>query len=316
MSPATPELIGVERAASVFAAYPFLSRGRIVVRAFFIRSILVFSATIRADRKGGCCVALLQANIYSNVLEMEVLMDVILPQRTEKKIGTASKGQLTDVPVMYLLHGMGGNHSVWQRRTSIERYVADLGLAVIMPSTDLGWYTDTTYDMKYWTFISEELPEICHELFPQLTTKREKTFAVGLSMGGYGALKLGLARPENFGAVASLSGAVDLAGRVEDLLALRGKAYWEGIFGPLEKVPGSVNDPMYLLKQLVDEKKQAPKIYLCCGEEDMLLHANKNMAAALEKNQLEYQFETGPGNHNWIFWDAWIQKVLAWLPLD
>ena len=56
----------------------------------------------------------------------------------------------------------------------LKRYAADYGLAVIMPSTDLGWYTDTTYDMKYWTFISEELPEICHELFPQLTTKREK----------------------------------------------------------------------------------------------------------------------------------------------
>lgn len=69
---------------------------------------------------------------------------------------------------------MNGNHSVWQRRTSIERYAAEYQLAVIMPSTDLGWYTDTTYEMKYWTFIAEELPQICHELFPQLTQKREK----------------------------------------------------------------------------------------------------------------------------------------------
>lgn len=81
---------------------------------------------------------------------------------------------------------MNGNHSVWQRRTSIERYAAEYQLAVIMPSTDLGWYTDTTYEMKYWTFIAEELPQICHELFPQLTQKREKTFAAGLSMGAMG----------------------------------------------------------------------------------------------------------------------------------
>ena len=146
--------------------------------------------------------AFIQANIYSNVLEMEVNLNVILPQRQKKGDRYRVQEQETmDVPVLYLLHGMGGNHSVWERRTSIERYVADHGLAVIMPSTDLGWYTDTAYDMNYWTFIAEELPEICHELFPQLTTKKRKTYAAGLSMGGYGALKLGLAKPENFAAI-------------------------------------------------------------------------------------------------------------------
>ncbi|EOI06369.1 tributyrin esterase [Enterococcus moraviensis ATCC BAA-383] len=260
--------------------------------------------------------AFLQANIYSNILEMEVSLNVILPQKTEKKIGTASKGNSNDVPVMYLLHGMGGNHSVWERRTSIERYVSDLGIAVIMPSTDLGWYTDTRYDMNYWTFIAEELPMICHELFPQLTTRREKTFAVGLSMGGYGALKLGLSKPEKFGAVASLSGAVNLADRMEDLLSVKSKNYWEGIFGPLEQVQGSINDPMFLLDQLVKSGKNAPNIFLCCGEADPLLYGNKKMAAALQENYVEHTFETGPGQHDWVFWDEWIQRVLAWLPLN
>lgn len=260
--------------------------------------------------------AFLQASVYSNILEMEVSLNVILPQKTEKKIGTATKGKLTDVPVMYLLHGMGGNHSVWQRRTSIERYVTELGLAVIMPSTDLGWYTDTAYEMNYWTFISEELPTICHELFPQLTTKREKTFAAGLSMGGYGALKLGLAKSENFAAVASLSGVVNLASRVEDLLAIKGRNFWEGIFGPLEQVRGSSNDPMYLVEQLIKDGKKAPNIFLCCGEEDLLLHGNKEMATALSAHKIEHTFETGTGNHDWIFWNEWIQRVIEWLPLE
>lgn len=155
--------------------------------------------------------AFLQANVYSSELGMEVMVNVILPQQTKKAIGKETTGAVTDIPVLYLLHGMNGNHSVWERRTSIERYVSDLDIAVIMPSTDLGFYTDTTYDMNYWTFISEELPNICHELFPQLSTKREKTFAAGLSMGGYGAIKLGLRKPEKFAAVASLSGALAIA---------------------------------------------------------------------------------------------------------
>lgn len=260
--------------------------------------------------------AFLQANVYSNVLGMEVSIDFILPQKTEKKIGTSTAGQVSDIPVLYLLHGMGGNHSVWARRTSIERYVSKLGLAVIMPSTDLGWYTDTTYDMNYWTFLSQELPEIVQELFPQLTTKREQTFAAGLSMGGYGALKLGLALPEKFGAVASLSGAVNIGEHVEAFLAVRGRNYWEGIFGPLEELKGSKNDPMYLLNELVKSGQAIPEIFLCCGEEDDLLPLNKEMSKALSKAAIPHIFEIGPGSHTWEFWDQWIQRVLDWLPLE
>lgn len=117
--------------------------------------------------------AFLQANIYSNVLEMEVNVNVILPQETVKS-GHKYPSSINRYSRVVFITWDGRNHSVWARRTSIERYVADLGIAVIMPSTDLAWYTDTQYDMNYWTFISEELPRICHQLFPQLSTKREK----------------------------------------------------------------------------------------------------------------------------------------------
>lgn len=255
--------------------------------------------------------AFLQANVYSNVLQMEVAMNLILPQTTHKKIGTETLGIQEDIPVLYLLHGMGGNHSVWERRTSIERYVAEYQMAVVMPSTDLGFYTDTTYDMKYWTFIAEELPELVHELFPQITHKREKTFAAGLSMGGYGALKLGLAKPETFAAVASLSGAVVLAD-VESLLLVRNAAYWEGIFGPLDQIQGSANDPLKLLADLIASKKQSPRFFLACGTEDELYPASQYMAYKMKEKGLDVTFEEGEGKHDWIFWDQWIQRVLAW----
>ncbi|MHC5249147.1 alpha/beta hydrolase [Enterococcus sp. LJL90] len=256
--------------------------------------------------------AFLQANIYSNVLEMEVMINVVLPQKTEKKIGSSSLGANEDVPVLYLLHGMNGNHSVWARRTSIERYVADYQIAVVMPSTDLGWYTDTTYDMNYWTFIAEELPEIVHELFPQISTKREKTYAAGLSMGGYGALKLGLRKPENFAAVASLSGAVVLGLQMEQMLEVRPRNYWEGIFGPLDEVANSDNAPLYLLNKLVASGQEIPRIFLACGTEDPLYAASAGMSGQMTKLGVAHTFEEGPGEHNWIFWDQWIQRVLEW----
>lgn len=257
--------------------------------------------------------ALLQANIYSNVLEMEVMVDIILPQQTKKTFGTNTVGQHSDVPVLYLLHGMHGNHSVWQRRTSIERYVNDLGIAVIMPSTDLAWYTNTTYGMDYWTFIAEELPEICHELFPQLTIKREKTFAAGLSMGGYGALKLGLCYPERFQAIASLSGAIALVEMMEQFEEIPKRAYWKGIFGPLNQVRDSKNDPIHLIKQV--DAKQAPDFFVCVGTEDPLYQANQYAVSVMQAQGLNVVYEEGPGAHDWEFWDKWIQRVLAWLPL-
>lgn len=255
--------------------------------------------------------AFLQANVYSNELGMEVMVNVILPQQTKKAIGKETEGAVTDIPVLYLLHGMNGNHSVWERRTSIERYVSDLGLAVIMPSTDLGFYTDTTYDMNYWTFISEELPKICHELFPQLSTKREKTFAAGLSMGGYGAIKLGLRKPEKFAAVASLSGALAIAESADSFLEIRGKNYWEGIFGPLDKIKGSENDLIHLIKKA--DKKQAPRFFITCGTEDGLYEASVYATEQMKKRRLDVTFEEGPGAHDWDFWDKWIQRVLVWI---
>ena len=79
-------------------------------------------------------------------------------------------------PTLYLLHGMSDDHTIWQRRTSIERYVSDLGLAVVMPSTHLGWYTDMYRGHKWWTYISQELPQICHN---SRKSKNLDAFAAG-----------------------------------------------------------------------------------------------------------------------------------------
>src|SRR4030095_358208 len=106
------------------------------------------------------------------------------------------------------------------RRTSIERYAAARNLAVIMPAVDRSFYQNMERGARYWDFLSEELPDIFRQFFP-LSSKRDDTFAAGLSMGGYGALRLGLAKPEQFAAVASLSGALDLNERVRASLRQR-----------------------------------------------------------------------------------------------
>ena len=87
--------------------------------------------------------ALLHVNFFSDVLGMCMNMDVILPQQTKNQIGMKGTRKDGKIPTLYLLHGMSDDHTIWQRRTSIERYVSEMGIAVVMPTTHLGWYTNT-----------------------------------------------------------------------------------------------------------------------------------------------------------------------------
>ena len=106
--------------------------------------------------------ALVRCSFYSDVLEVSTTMTVVLPQATTTQIGMAGSASVRTegAPVLYLLHGMSDDETIWTRRTSIERYVADRGLAVVMPRVERSFYADEVHGHRYWTFLSEELPSL------------------------------------------------------------------------------------------------------------------------------------------------------------
>lgn len=253
-------------------------------------------------------------DFFSMVLGMSVNMDVILPQQTWGQIGMEGKGAEGKYKTMYLLHGMSDDQTTWQRRTSIERYVSKLGIAVVMPTTHLAFYTDTSYGMKYWTFISRELPQICREFFPQMSAEAEDTLAAGLSMGGYGAWKLGLGASETFGAAASLSGVLDIVeryGRRTEEPPHR-KALLEGIFSSAEELAGSENDLRALADRLAAGEKTLPRLYAWCGTGDSLYQNNLDMWDYVKRLGYDLTCEDSEGDHQWRYWDEKIQDVLRW----
>ena len=256
--------------------------------------------------------ALLHVDFFSDVLGMCAEMDVILPEQTRGQIGMEGKGGGKKWKTLYLLHGMSDDHTIWQRRTSIERYAADKGIAVVMPTTHLGWYTDMHLGFDYFTYITDELPRICRSFFPNMSDRREDTYAAGLSMGGYGALKCGLRAPQTFSRVAALSGAVDVVDVCTGGAQSDRKAFWEDIFGPAEKVKGSFNDLFAAAEELKDSPMK-PDVYIWCGTEDFLYQQNVRMRAHLEKLGYNLLYEESPGDHQWKYWDAKIQTVLDWL---
>ena len=260
--------------------------------------------------------AFFNCNFHSDTLGMACSMNVIVPQQSSTQIGMASKGGRKTYPVLYLLHGLSDDHTIWARRTSIERYVANMNLIVVMPNTHRGFYTDMAAGAKYWTFLSEELPAVVRGFFP-VSGRREDTFAAGLSMGGYGALKLGLRCPEKFAAVAGLSSVTDISEFMT--LETRGSEFsleMQRIFGPAAKVKGSENDLLHLASRLAKSKQPQPAFFQCCGTEDFLYKDNIKFRDHLKKLKLKLHYQEAPGDHNWGFWDQYIQDVLKWLPLQ
>ncbi|HEX2989282.1 MAG TPA: alpha/beta hydrolase family protein [Anaerolineales bacterium] len=254
---------------------------------------------------------LTEVRFYSEVLNLDSTMHVLLPQRT---LAEMRSKRAPKVRVLYLLHGHSDDHTAWQRWTSVERYAEDLNLAVVMPAVHLSFYTDMAHGGRYGQFIGEELPAVVHELF-KLSSKREDTFVAGLSMGGYGAFKLALTHPERFAAAASLSGAVDIREVVKGHDHPEDKAWlaeMRTVFGDVSKVRGSRHD-LFALARKAAKSAVKPRLYQCCGTEDFLYADNVRFRDALRRLPFDLIYEEGPGEHNWAYWDKMIQNVLAWM---
>lgn len=249
----------------------------------------------------------------SEVLESRGTVNLLLPQR-----GNGDNSEIFAPPfrVLYLLHGYSDDQTAWIRWTSIERYVEGLNLAVVMPAAGNSFYTDMAHGGNYLTFLSEELPRILHDLFP-LSKKREDTFIAGLSMGGYGAFKLALSKPNQYAAAASLSGALDMGHELKHHGEEIDETWIEtiqNIFGDMEKFDGGPND-LFSLAGKVSKMEEKPRLYQFCGRDDFLYQDNLRFRDFIQQLGFDHTYEESAGGHTWDLWDITIQKVLTWMNL-
>jgi putative tributyrin esterase len=252
--------------------------------------------------------ALITCDFFSESLEFGQSMTVVLPQATEAQVGvtSASSADGDGPPVLYLLHGLSDDHTAWLRYTSIERYATAAGLAVVMPAVARSFYTDETHGHAYWTYIADELPEIVSSFF-RVSTRPEQTYVAGLSMGGYGAVRLALARPRRYAAAASLSGALDIVRRADEPVR-REEMHGRVFGGP----PGPEQDLFALLDRA--QPDDVPPLHITCGAEDHLLEDSQEFIRRAGAKGLDVTSAFPPGDHEWSLWDRVIQDVIAWLP--
>lgn len=250
--------------------------------------------------------AVLQVNYFSKVLGIQSDMNVILPseRKPDEKF-----------PVLYLLHGHSDNHHAWMQRTSLLRYVEEMypNLCVVMPAGDTSYYTDMSKGRRYYKHFTWELPRIIASMFP-VSDRREDTFIAGLSMGGYGALKIALANPEKYAKAAAFSGIVDIADvfrdRVNDEL-------WETFtltFGDdYESFTGTINDTRHTLK-VASDKGNVPDLLFCCGDQDFLFNNNLAYKEYMDSLDTEYTWIQDEGyGHTWDYWNICIQRALQFI---
>ena len=231
----------------------------------------------------------LRCDFRSDAMGMNTSMTVILPEKTD----------LSQVPVVYLLHGLEDNCTGWARYTSVERYAREKNAALVMPEVQRSFYADMDKGISYFTFIHDELLEICRGFFG-FSAKREKNYLMGLSMGGYGALLHGIENPDRYSAIGALSPAVFSK---KDMESKKTKGpQWVDLYAATEKA--------------VAEGKKLPDLFLSIGDRDFLYknvqEYHKFVEPIWKSGRLRY--DDLPGyEHEFAIWDLEINNFLDWI---
>jgi S-formylglutathione hydrolase FrmB len=241
--------------------------------------------------------ALCELKIFSPALGKQTAATVILPEA----------GFQGPFAVFYLLHGLSDDHTIWQRRTSIERYVAEYPLIVVMPDGGRSFYTDAKEGDAYETAIVRDLMGRIETLF-QARTDRGGRCIGGLSMGGYGAIKLALKYPERFCSATSHSGGLLFGSQPPRRDANPSfQAEMRRIFG--ERPQGGPEDLFPLAAGL--DPKRRPALRIDCGTEDFLIERNREFHAHLDRIGYPHEYAEFPGQHEWGYWDLHVQEAIA-----
>ncbi len=241
----------------------------------------------------------------SSEIKRKTMVNVILPD--------IAKASERPYKTLYLLHGLSDNHNAWINNSNIESYAAKYGIAVVMPDVGRSWYTDTLWGENYFTYLTEELPEVCCHYFGGLSREREYNYVAGLSMGGYGAMKAAMWCPEKYAGIISLSGSLDITrkNRPCDL------TLWKAIFDHNMESPMELEGTRFDLYHMASENKKNgvdfPKMFLWCGTEDRLINVNREFSAHLEKLGVEHTYRESEGDHSWKWWDLHIRDGLEFL---
>lgn len=224
-------------------------------------------------------------------------------------------------PVLFLLHGLGGNERDWLEGgrigATLDRLIgagAVPAMIVVMPGMGDGWYVDNPDPGglgRVQTAFLEDLVPYVDRAWRTLG-RREGRAVAGLSMGGWGAMRFAMLRPELFVAAAGLSAAVI----TEDWAATPAwEGYFTGAFGrPVDLDRFRAASPFTLIPAFAREPVR-PALFLTCGDDDELDLEEGNLLfhLALKRAGIASELRMVDGGHDWTLWSREVEPVLRFV---
>ncbi len=287
--------------------------------------------------------ALFTLNFFSNYLMVNTQVNVVMPriELSESPREFYSSGR--KYRVLWLLHGSCGDHTDWIRNTNIARYAEERDLIVVLPSvlnSDYSNYVTFADGFRVWDYLTEELMPLIYNWLPA-SDKKENNFIAGLSMGGNGALMMGLGHPELFQGVAVLSSTAREIEYLRPFSKMTSAEFRMAAKDPV-KFPGPNGTGMRLkeinqvakydtvqdfldscentwdrLPEVVREGK-LPKTYVSCGTKDKNVYPRfQRLKKYAGEIGADIFFEEEEGfEHEFALWDISIRKAMDYFGID
>ncbi len=211
-----------------------------------------------------------------------------------------------NIPVVILLHGVYGSHWAWALKAKVHLILQNLinqkkikPMLLVMPSDGLfqdgsGYLVHKTADFEQW--IAKDVVKLIKESYEEVT-EFSPFFISGLSMGGYGALRLGAKYPSIFQAFSGLSSITKFN-------------QFEQFVQNYEGLKNSVIDEENVFEILLKNKKFLNPFRFDCGKNDPLFEANLLLHQHLLENNIPHEFKINEGEHNWDYWKENIAETL------
>ena len=243
--------------------------------------------------------------VFSKTLGMDTGITIVTPREVKEQYNT-----------VYLLHGLRGDNRTWLDRSMLSVYASKRNSIYVLPSVQRSFYTNMKYGFDYFTYITEELPEICKSVF-NISSKRKNTAIMGYSMGGYGALMCALSKPEQYGKCAAFStGGLFLKQYLDEFRKNGVSENIKNTFGRLDIDFKSIFGENYEyrpeldLTELLKKNEQKPELFLTCGKDDFFYNDHISFCKVLNTLDIPHTFEELDGEHDFICFNEALKRAI------
>jgi len=245
--------------------------------------------------------------INSRIMNKDMSYSLLLPEDYDTNSDS--------FPVIYLLHGFGGNQNSWLTRCRINELADSIQLVMhiknfiyVMPDAGDSYFINNFDSSRMISdYLSRELVPMIDSIYRTIPEQHARAI-MGLSMGGFGAIINALKPPHQFGSVVALSAAVRTESIFKSLPQDRYDKYFGSVFGPGLSDTARITDhwkensPYSLTDTILINTMREINWYIDCGMNDFLLPANEAFHKLLLNYDIPHDYHVRPGGHNWAYW--------------